>query len=103
MAQGSRSGVERGSKRKVHGPGYLVLWDAHAGDAETEDRIRRFLIGDEVPVRDGDGPRQGFAGKDGVRCVAPTVFFVKPSRLAEIRRFLRENGIDHEVDPVVFT
>ncbi len=103
MSDGSETGGERDGKRKVRGPGYLVIWDADGGESPRMDRVRHFLLGGDASGHDDGAPARGFADKDGVRCVAPTVFFVKPNRLAEIRRFLRENGIDHEVDPVVFT
>ncbi len=103
MDKASEAGGGRDPRPRVRGPGYLVVWDAPDGDPLVAERIRRCHIGETAGTREGAGSGDGFAGKDGVRCMAPSVVFVKPSRLAEIRRFLRETGIDHEVDPIVFT
>ena len=96
-------GLVREGKRKVGGPGYIVAWDVDSEDPVTADRVRSFIFGNGARSPDDSLPRDGFVSKEGVRYVAPSILFVKPNRLAEVRRFLTENGIDHEVDRVVFT
>ena len=96
-------GLVREGKRNVRGPGYIVTWDVDSQDSVMMDRVRYFVIGNGAQSPDDGLPRHGFVWKEGVRYLAQSTLFVKPHRLAEIRRFLTENGIDHEVDPVVFT
>ena len=103
MTRESMMGLVREGKRKVRGPGYIVTWDVDGQDSVMTNRVRYFVFGNGARSPDDGLPRRGFVWKEGVRYVAQSTLFVKPHRLAEIRRFLTENGIDHDVDPVVFT
>jgi len=92
----------RERKRKVRGSGFFVTWDIDSRDQATANRLRYFVFGRSVRTDGKQYEYQGFVWREGVRYLAQSALFVLPHRLPELRRFLEKNGIDHEVDPVVF-
>ncbi len=95
-------GLVRDGKGKVRGPGFSVTWDVDSRDQATVNRLRYFIFGRKARGSDEGGERRGFVWKSGVRYVAQSIIFVLPHRLPEIETFLRQNGIDYDVDTVVY-
>ena len=96
-------GLVREGKRKVSGSGSLVTWDVDSRDRTTTNRVKYFVFGRSVRTDEKEYAYHGVVWKDGVRYLAQSALFVRPHRLAEIRRFLAGHGVDHEVEPVIFT
>jgi len=80
----------------------MVTWDVDSRDRSTSNRLKYFLFGGAVRTRANPGAYQGFVRKEGVRYLAQSAVFVKPSLLSELRRFLERAGVDHEVEPITF-
>jgi len=102
MARKSTLGLVRKGKAKVRGFGYFVTWDVDSRNRAVADRLKYFVFGKSVRTAGGKRIYPGFVWKERVRYLAQSAIFVLPHRLLEIRRFLEQNGIDHEVDAVTF-
>ena len=77
--------------------GFIVTWDVNSRDRASCSRLRRFVFG--YALRN-DGKRyvyQGFVARTGVRYLGQSVLFATSPPLAELIRFLNENGIQHHV------
>ncbi len=102
MARKSTLGLVRKGKARARGLGYFVTWDVDSRDQTAASRLRYFVFGKSIRADGHERTYLGFVWKDGVRYLAQSALFVLPHRLLEIRRFLEQNGIDHEVDVVTF-
>ena len=103
MTRRSMMGLVREGKSKVRGAGFLVTWDVDSRDQATTNRVKYFVFGRSLRADGKEYEYRGFVWKEGVRYLAQSPLFVRPHRLTEIRRFLTGHGVDHEVEPVIFT
>jgi len=95
-------GLVREGKQKVRGSGFMVTWYVDSHDRSTTNRLKYFLFGGAVRRRASPGAFQGFIRKEGVRYLAQSAVFVKPSMLSGLRVFLERAGVDHDVEPITF-
>ena len=101
MARRFMMGLVRKGKRKVRRSGFLVTWDVDSNDRPGANRLQYFLFG-RKDRNGGEREPVGFVWKEGVRYIAQSAVFVKPSRLAELEGFLRRNAIDFDSDRLTF-
>ncbi len=102
MTRRSMMGLVRKGRRKVRGSGFLVTWDVDSSDQPALNRVKYFVFGRSVRTGGKEYEYPGFVWKEGVRYLAQSALFVRPHRVSEIRQFLARNGVDHEVEAVVF-
>jgi len=101
MTRKSTMGLVRVGKRKVRGAGFLLTWDIDSRDRRAVNRMQYFLFGRKDRRREGLDP-VGFVWRLGVRYIAQSAIFVVRPHLAEMEEFLLNNGIDFDVDEVMF-
>jgi hypothetical protein len=94
-------GLVRVGKRKVRGAGFLLTWDIDSRDRRVVNRMQYFLFGRRDRRRQGED-QVGFVWRQGVRYIAQSAVFVVRPHLAEMEEFLLSNGVDFDVDEVIF-
>ena len=77
--------------------GFIVTWDVDSTDAAICSRLRRFVFGYSLANNGRTYRYPGLVEREGVRYLGQSVLFVTQSRLAELKSFLRRNGISHVV------
>ncbi len=94
-------GLVRQGKRKVRGTCFVVTWDIDSRDRRAVNQVQYFLFGRTFHREEKEYFHRGFVWKDGVQYVGQSAAIVSPERLDEIRRILKANGIDHELQPIL--
>lgn len=76
---------------------FIVTWDVDSGNGSQCARLRRFVFGYKLNHGSTVYRYPGFVERSGVRYLGQSVLFVTSDRLAELREFLRTEGIPHVV------
>ncbi len=99
MTRKSTMALVRVGKRKVRGAGFLLTWDIDSRDHTAVNRMQYFLFGRKDRQR---AEPAGLVWRQGVRYLAQSAIFVTRPHLAKVEEFLLINGIDFDVDEVIF-